>query len=90
MHFICIIRHFNEIGIILEGLGEEIWILTGRYSSCLQCILSACKKSLFLPLFFLAHRKEVDRLIRSSETIFATYLFYWTMNTLKGGKYEEI
>jgi hypothetical protein len=73
MHFNCIIRHFSEIGIILEGLEEEIWILTGGYSSCLQCILSACEESLAFTFNFLAHRKEVDRLIRSSDTIFANY-----------------
>jgi len=30
--FICIIQHFGEIGIILEGIVETIWMLTGIFS----------------------------------------------------------
>ena len=45
IYFICIIQHFGEIGIILEGIVGTIWMLTGIFSREYSGILSAGKET---------------------------------------------
>jgi len=93
MYFIRIIRHFSEIGIILEGICKDTSGYQQIDSPVVCSVYFQPAKNRCFTFIFLAHRKEVDRLIFSSDTIFTTYLFYFfylTKNTLKGGKYEKI